>query len=261
MQFLSDFSTIIFPILQIIVPALVTVFSAFLLPIYIPRLTARKQNLRKLYSVSKTFQKFFTPDLLIRLDQKNRRRDFLIFMFFTAVGYLILISSYQVASSYYMYMGFLILFVTFIPPYLEMFLMDRYKNEEDKSMIEYLIAKNERLLLLIQIYSLAVMVILIAIHQPAFFYTAVVGVVFGLFIILIIRIRDYSPLNFVYDHVFKVCFKSALYVVLITKNEKLRGKVLGIGDYLIIESGKGTKCPVDWHSIVSLAVTKEIEQN
>ena len=142
-----------------------------------------------------------------------------------------------------------------------MFLMGRYKNEEDKSMIEYLIAKNEKFLLLIQIYSLATMVILIAIHHPAFFYVAVAGAIFGLFIILIIRIRDYTPLNFVYDRVFKTCFKSALYVVLITKNEKLRGKVLGIGDYLIIKSGNGTKYPVDWHSIVSLAVTKEIEQN
>lgn len=261
MRVLFDFSTIIVPILQIIAPALVTIFSAFLLPVYIPRLTARKQNLRKLYSISITFRNFFTSDLLIRLDQKNRRRDFLISMFFTAVGYLILISSYQIVSSYYISMGFLVLFVTFIPPYLEMFLVSRYKNEEDKSMIEYLIAKNEKILLLIQIYSLAVMVILIAIHQPSSFFAAAIGSITGLFVILIIRIRDYSSLNFVYDRVFKARFKSTLYVAIITKNEKLSGKVLSIGDYLIIENKKHTIWPVDWHSIVSLALTKEIKQD
>ena len=96
-----DISTIILSILQIVVPAIITLFPVFLLPVYIPKLTARKENLLKLYSVSKTFQSFFTSDLLIRLDRENKKRDFKISMFFTTVGYLILILPIRVPESYY----------------------------------------------------------------------------------------------------------------------------------------------------------------
>lgn len=109
-----------------------------------------------------------------------------------------------------------------------MFLESRYKTKEDRSMIGYLITKDEKLILLTQIYSLAIMLIFIAEHQPSYLYTALAGAAGGLFIILVIRIRDYSSMNSVYNNVFKTCFRGVLYAEVITKYTKLRGKIVGI---------------------------------
>ncbi len=259
-DYMTNIPTTTLFILRIVV-AIVIPFTPFLSRLYIQRWTVRKENLRKLYSVSKTLKSFFMPDLSIMLDPKNYRRNLKIFVFFAAIDYLILILSSKIPESYYIYLGSLLLFITFIPPYMELFLERFYKAKEKKSMIRYLIAKNEKLLLVIQIYSLAIMLLFIAVHRLNHFYIALAGAAIAMFIIFVIRKITYKLINSAYGEVFKDYFKGSLYVEVITKYTKLQGKILSIGDYLIIEDKNGSKWPIDWHSIMNLALIKEVEQD
>jgi hypothetical protein len=79
----------------------------------------------------------------------------------------------------------------------------------------------------------------------------------SLIAIWLIRVNFFPSPNSVYNRVFSTHFKSKLYVKVITKYKEIEGRILGIGNYLIIIDKKGAKWPIDWHRIIDIALIKE----
>jgi len=250
---LGVLSSLISILPQITVALAAPIISYLVLPI-LPKLTARKKNLHKLYLVSKKFSEFFNSELLIRLDYKNKKIDHLISTLFILIGYLLVSLSLFIP---YVYLLFLIIIVTGIPPGLNLYLEKLCKNEEGKSIVEYLITKNEKLILLTQVYSMMISIILVTEHQQTKLFIDLFYAFIGLLIVWLIRVFFFPSPNSVYDRVFKAHFKSKLYVKVITKYREIKGRILGIGNYLIIEDEKGAKWPIDWHRIIDIALIKE----
>jgi len=240
-------------ILPQIIAALVAPISYFVFPI-LPKLTARKKNLHKLYLVSKKFSEFFNSELLIRLDYKNKKIDHLISTLFILIGYLLVLLSLFIP---YTYLLFLITIVTVIPPGLNLYLEKLCKNEEGKSIVEYLITKNEKIILLTQVYSMIISIILITEHRQTKLFIDLFYAFMSLIAIWLIRVNFFPSPNSVYNRVFSTHFKSKLYVKVITKYKEIEGRILGIGNYLIIIDKKGAKWPIDWHRIIDIALIKE----
>jgi len=253
---LDALSSLISILPQIIAALAAPTISYFVLPI-LPKLTARKENLHKLSLVSKKFSEFFNSELRIKLNDKNKKRDLLISMPFVSIGYLLVLLSLFIPSIYYIYLVFLMIIITCVPLCLNLFLEKRYKNEEDKSIVEYLITKDEKIILWTQVYSMMIPIILAVGHQQTQLFIDLFEAFIGLIIIWLIRVNVFPSFNSVYDRVFKAHFKSKLYVKVITEYKEINGRILGIGNYLIIEDEKGAKWPIDWHSIKDIALIKE----
>lgn len=239
---------------QITVALAAPIISYLVLPI-LPKLTARKKNLHKLYLVSKKFSEFFNSELLIRLDYKNKKIDHSISTLFILIGYLLVVLSLFI---HYMYLLFLIIIiVTGIPPGLNLYLEKLCKTEEDKSIVKYLITKNEKIILLTQVYSIMISTILVTERQQTKLFIDLFYAFIVLIIVWYIRLNFFPSPNSVYNRVFKAHFKSKLYVKVITEYKEIEGRILGIGNYLIIRDKKGAKWPIDWHRIIDIALIKE----
>ncbi len=181
-------------------------------------------------------------------------------MGFYSLGYWLFVLFIIIPQAYYFLAGTIIIFVTFIPPYLGIALEKHYRDEKDASIIEYLVAKNSKIVTLTQVFSIVMMGLYTTISYPSSLYTSLAGILGATSIILFMQFRMREPSSTIEDRIFRSIVKAAIYVEITTKYEKIKGKIISIGDYLIIKDRFSAKHPLDWHSITSISLLKDEKQ-
>lgn len=235
------------------------------------KIRARSAILSKISSVSKNFKKFYDPDYpkytIVWKNKELGKSYYLgIPILYGIVGLLLISLPYFIPHDYFIYLGIIIIFISFLPPALGTSLGLNSKNRKNPpasmSTIAYLTAKDSSLFLS-QVFSLVIMALLIipsSSNKILLIYPSLIGVTLGILTILVVRRHMRIPAHIIEDWAFKANFKpveAAIHVKVSTKCEKMQGMLVSIGNYLIIENKMGHRWPVDWDKIIDVVLIKE----